>query len=127
MKIYNIEMLAGHKVMVILGRHEHVLSVAKHLGSTVYLRPESDDYFMDYPMIADLLNDMISTHDTPVVITTQSSEFLDVLLSSKMDFIVATVRKTIAENDDNEVYRLRVLSKEEARSSREDYCINLRV
>lgn len=127
MKIINGENLYGNKVIVLLGRHPDVCCIADHLNTIAIHRPGLYDYFMDYPAIINELYDRINNSDKPLIITTQSSEFLGLLLESKITFVVATVHKSMAGSKDEEVYRMRVLSKEDAYHLKEDYGIDLRM
>ena len=60
----------------------------------------------------------------PVAIVTQSAEFLDCLLRSSIEFVLATVRHY--DHDEKDTYRLRVVSKEGAREDRERYNMEFR-
>ena len=93
LKIINIEKLDGHKTVVLTGRDKNVRLIAKHLQARLYYAPREYDYFEDYPMVADELKENLTHENEIVVITTQSKEFLDCLLESNIDFILATVRK----------------------------------
>lgn len=128
MKIANIEKLAGHEVIVMTGRDIHILAVASQLVEapicTAPCYPDVDDYFMDYPDIARMIKDDIPRMGSPAIFSTQSAEFLDCLLNSDLDFILATVRQVDGDEYD---YRLRVLSKEEALENRRDFNMELRV
>ena len=61
--------------------------------------------------------------DRVIAITSQSAEFLDCLLQSELDFALVTVRKDTKEED---LYRLRVISKEEAWANRCAFRFELR-
>lgn len=125
MKIFNSEKLDGHNVVVMTGRSEHVREVAEVFATPLYCLPRNDDYFMDYPGIVEKLQRVLSRKTSQVVVTTQSAEFLDCLLTSNIDFVLATVRKF--ERDEDDVYRLRVLTKEEAWKDRRDFNMELRI
>lgn len=124
MKIVNIEKLDGHKTIVLTGRDKNVRQVAKYLKARMYYCPNEYDYFEDYPIVADKLKESLTYENGIVVITTQNAEFLDCLLESSIDFILATVRKY--EHDDADTYRLRVMTKEEAWKDRCDFNMELR-
>lgn len=126
MKIVNIEKLDGHKVIVLTGRPNNVRKIAKHLEAVLYLLPSNEDYFEDYPTIVNgLQEDLTYYKNRIVIITTQSEEFLDCLLQSNLDFVQATVRKYDHDNDDT--YRIRVLTKEEAWADRCAFNMELRI
>ena len=124
MEIINIEKLHDHNIIVMTGRNQHVRKIAKHLQALLYYCPREQDYFMDYPDVVNELQKCMAHKDRVVIITTQSAEFLDSLLESNMDFVLATVRQF--DRDDNDTYRLRVLPKAEALGLRRDYCMELR-
>ena len=124
MQIVNINKLNGHKIIVLTGRYEHVREIAKHLQASLYHCPRDTDYFMDYPAVVNELQECLTCKKDVVVVTTQSAEFLDCLLTSNMDFILATVRQF--DKDDNDKYRLRVLTKKEAWENRRNYNMELR-
>lgn len=114
MKIINIEKLDGHKVIVLTGRNEHVRTIAKHLQAILYYAPRETDYFEDYPLVAKELKETVDNMrhiDGVIAITSQSAEFLDCLLQSELDFDLVTVRKDSKEEN---LYRLRVVTKEDA-------------
>jgi hypothetical protein len=125
-KIVNIEKLDGHKVIVITGRDENVRVIAKHIQAKLYYAPKQTDYFEDYPLVVQELKktiDGIRHLDGVIAITSQSEEFLDCLLQSDLDFALVRVRKdTKTEN----LYRLSVMSKEEAWENRCAFNFNLR-
>lgn len=125
MKIINIEKLHNHSIIVMTGRDEHVRKIASHLQALLYYCPRQQDYFMDYPVVVNELQECMVHKERVVIITTQSAEFLDCLLESNFDFVLATVRKF--DRDDNDTYRLRVLPKAEALELRRDYSMELRV
>jgi hypothetical protein len=126
MKIINIEKLDGHKVIVLTGRPNNVRKIAKHLKAVLYLLPSNEDYFEDYPTIVNGLQEDLTYYENRIVIiTTQSEEFLDCLLQSNLDFVQATVRKY--DHDDDDTYRIRVLTKEEAWADRCAFNMELRV
>lgn len=112
MKIINIEKLEGHKTIVLTGRDKNVRQIAKHLQAKLYYTPRDTDYFEDYPMVVNELKEILTCENEIAIITTQNKEFLDCLLESNIDFVMVTVRQF--DNDDSDVYRLRVLAKEEA-------------
>ena len=124
MNIINIEKLDGHKTIVLTGRDKHVRQIAKHLQARLYYAPNEYDYYEDYPMIAEELKNSLTYENGIVIITSQSEEFLDCLLQSGIDFAMVTVRKF--DNDDNDTYRLRVLTKEEAWANRCAFKFELR-
>lgn len=125
MEIINIEKLDGHKVIVATGRNENVRQLAKHLKARLYYCPRDNDYFMDYPIVVSELQESLAYEKGVVVVTTQSAEFLDCLLTSEIDFVLATVRKF--DQDDTDTYRLRVRTKEEAWKDRRDFGMELRI
>ena len=124
MKIVNIEKLDGHKRIVLTGRDKNVRAIAKYLEARLYYTPRDTDYFEDYPMVIDELKESLEYESGIVVVTTQNKEFLDCLLESDFDFILATVRKNDWEDD---VYRLRVVTKEYALECREAFNMEFRV
>ena len=126
MKIINIEKLDGHKTIVLTGHPKNVRAIAKHLKARMYYVPRDTDYFEDYPLVAKELKDLLDNTyiDNIVIITTQSEEFLDCLLQSSLDFVQVTVRKDRKEED---LYRLRVLTKEEAWANRCAFNMELRI
>lgn len=126
MKIINIEKLDVHKVIVLTGRNENVRVIAKHLQAILYYAPRDTDYFEDYHMVAKELKETVDNMrnlDRVIIITSQSEEFLDCLLQSELDFVLATVRKDSKEED---LYRLRVLTKEEDWADRCAFNMELR-
>lgn len=125
MKIIHIEKLKDCDVIVATGRLKYIRALAREMQARLYHAPRSDDYFVDYPNVAEELQDVISLENKPVIIETQSKEFLDVLLESAIDFTLATVRHY--DEDDDDVHRLRILPKDEALSLRENFDIELRV
>ena len=124
MKIVNIEKLDGHKRIVLTGRDKNVRAIAKYLEARLYYTPRDTDYFEDYPMVIDELKESLEYESGIVVVTTQNKEFLDFVLESDFDFILATVRKNDWEDD---VYRLRVVTKEYALECREAFNMEFRV
>lgn len=122
MEIVNIEKLDGHKRIVLTGRDENVRTIAEHLKARLYYCPRYRDYFEDYPIIANHLKESLECESGIVVVTTQSKEFLDCLLESDFDFILATVRK----NDWEDKYRLRVINKREALACRDAFNMEFR-
>lgn len=124
MKIINIEKLDGYKTIVLTGRDRHVRQIAKHLQASLYYCPNVNDYYKDYPIVADKLKESLTYEKGIVIITTQSKEFLDCLLESSIDFAMVTVRQF--DNDDSDTYRLRVLTKEEALANCRAFKMELR-
>ena len=116
MKIINIEKLDVNKVIVLTGHPKNVRAVAKHLKAVLYYAPRDEDYFEDYPAVANELKESLSYEKGIRIITSQSKEFLDCLLQSDIDFVQVTVRKY--DHDDDDTYRIRVLTKEEAWANR---------
>lgn len=126
MNIINIEKLDGHKVIVMTGRNENVRVIAKHLQAILYYVPRDTDYFEDYHLVANDLKETVDNMrhlDRVIAITSQSAEFLDCLLQSELDFVLATVRKDTKEED---LYRLRVVTKEDAWANRCTFRFELR-
>lgn len=126
MKIINIEKIDKHKVIVLTGRNENVRVIAKHLQAILYYAPRDTDYFEDYPLVVKELKETVDNMrylDRVIAITSQSAEFLDCLLQSELDFALVTVRKDTKEED---LYRLRVISKEEAWANRCAFRFELR-
>lgn len=127
MEIVNIDKLQSHKRIILTGRYRHVHSVIVELfkrdnsHGTCDVAPGVDDYFADYPeMVNDIFNNIC--HDHTHIIYTNSIEFLDVMLKSKHEFILGTVRQ-----DYSGQLRIRVLTKEEALHNRETFNMELRV
>ena len=125
MEIINLDKITGYQYVVLVGRAEHVRAVARHMLARLVYAPGDDDYFMDFPAVVKELGTYVSRISGPAIITTQSSEFLDCLLVSDIPFIMATVRKY--DHDGDGVYRLRVLSKDEAWADRRDFNMELRI
>lgn len=126
MKIINLEKLDGHKIIVLTGRDENVRVIAKHLQAMLYYAPRETDYFEDYPIVAKELKETVDNMrnvDGVIAITSQSEEFLDCLLQSELDFTLVTVRKDSKEDN---LYRLRVVSKEDAWANRCAFRFELR-
>lgn len=123
MNIVNIEKLDGHKRIVLTGRDKNVRAIAKHLKARLYYAPRDTDYFEDYPMVVDELQESLEYESDIVIVTTQNAEFLDCLLESNFDFVLATVRKNDYEDD---IYRLRVMTKTDALADREAFNMELR-
>lgn len=123
MNIVNIEKLDGHKRIVLTGRDKDIRQIAKYLQARLYYAPRDTDYYQDYPMVVDELQESLKCESGIVVITTQSKEFLDCLLESNFDFILSTVRKNTHEDD---IYRLRVMDKTCALECREAFNMELR-
>ena len=125
MKIINIEKLDTSKTIVMTGRPNNVRKIAKHLEAILYYCPSVEDYFEDYPSIVQDLKETVKHKNRVVIVTTQSKEFLDCLLESNMDFTMVTVRKY--DHDDEDTYRLRVVTKEEAWACRCAFNMEFRV
>ena len=127
MNIINIEKLDRHKKIVLTGRPENVRKVAKHLKAMLYYVPRDTDYFEDYPDVVNELKECLETLENKrdiAIVTTQSKEFLDCLLESNLDFVLATVRKY--DTDDADTYRLRVVTKEYALANRKAFNMEYR-
>ena len=124
MNIINLEKLDVNKVIVLTGHPKNVRAVAKHLKAVLYYAPRDEDYFEDYPAVVNELKDSLSYEKGIRIITTQSEEFLDCLLQSDLDFVQVTVRKY--DHDDDDTYRIRVLTKEEAWANRCAFDFELR-
>lgn len=127
MEIVNLDKLQGHKRIVLTGRYKHVYSAFTELfkrnnsHGTCDTAPGIDDYFEDYPeMVNDIFNNI--WHDHTHIIYTNSLEFLDVMLKSKHDFILGTVRQ-----DPKDQLRIRILTKEEALYNRQAFNMELRI
>lgn len=123
MKIVNIEKLDGHKIIVLTGRDKNVRQIAKYLKARLYYAPRDTDYYQDYPLVSNELQESLKCESGVAIVTTQSKEFLDCLLKSDFDFILATVRKNDHEDD---VYRLRVVTKAHALECRETFNMEFR-
>lgn len=124
MKIINIDKLDVNKIIVLTGHPKNVRAVAKYLQAKLYFAPRDEDYFEDYPSVANELQESLSYEKGIRIVTTQSKEFLDCLLQSNIDFAMVTVRKY--DNDDDDTYRIRVLTKEEAWANRCAFNFELR-
>lgn len=124
MKIINLEKLDTNKIIVLTGHPKNVRAVAKYLKAVLYYAPREEDYFEDYPAVANELKDSLSYEKGIRIITTQSEEFLDCLLQSDLDFVQVTVRKY--DHDDDDTYRIRVLTKEDAWADRCAFKMELR-
>lgn len=123
MNIVNIEKLDGHKIIVLTGRDENVRVIAKHLKARLYYAPRDTDYYQDYPMVVNELQESLKCESGIVIVTTQNKEFLDCMLESGLDFILATVRKN---DDEDDVYRLRVVTKTYALECRDAFNMDFR-
>jgi hypothetical protein len=124
MNIINIEKLNLNKLIVLTGRPNNVRKIAKHLKARLYILPSEEDYFEDYPDIINRFSEYLVNEKGIVIVTSQSEEFLDCLLQSNLDFEHVTVRKY--DNDDDDTYRIRVLTKEEAWANRCAFNFELR-
>ena len=124
MKIINLEKLDTNKIIVLTGRPNNVRAVAQYLKAVLYYAPREEDYFEDYPAVANELQESLSYEKGVRIITSQSKEFLDCLLQSDIDFVQVTVRKY--DHDDDDTYRIRVLTKEEALANRRAFNFELR-
>ena len=124
MEVINLDKLQGHKRIVLTGRYQPVLEVAKVILDDDFVHfwtlPHSLDYFEDYATKANNIFDKFHSDKTGVIYTNRI-EFLDVLLKSKHDFILGTVKE-----DEQCNHRIRVLTKEEALYNREAFCMELR-
>ena len=125
MKIINLEKLDTNKTIVLTGRPQHVRKIAKHLKARMYILPSEEDYFEDYPDIINKFKEYLKNEKGIIIVTTQSKEFLDCLLESELDFMQVTVRHY--DHDDDDTYRIRVLTKEEAWADRCAFKMELRV
>ena len=74
-------------------------------------------------MVVDELQNSLAHESGIVIVTTQSKEFLDCLLESNIDFVLATVRKN---DDEDDIYRLRVVTKEYALECRNAFDMEFR-
>jgi len=124
MNIINIEKLDVNKTIVLTGRPNNVRKIAKHLKAKLYILPSEEDYFEDYPNIINKFQEHLTNETGIIIVTTQSEEFLDCLLQSNLDFVQVTVRKY--DNDDDDTYRIRVLTKEDAWADRCAFKMELR-
>lgn len=127
MRVVNIEKLDGHKTIVLTGRDENIRKIVDHLNAKLHYAPQMTDNYQDYPMIASGLKEIVDreSRDSITIIATQSEEFLDCLLQSDIDFVVATVRKY--DTDDDDMYRLRVMPKQEALDCRNAFNMEFRI
>ena len=125
MKIINIDKLDTNKIIVLTGRPNNVRAIAKHLKAKLYFTPREEDYFEDYPDVVNELQKALLYDKGIRIVTTQSEEFLDCLLQSNLDFMQVTVRKY--DNDDEDTYRIRVLTKKDALADRCAFKMELRV
>lgn len=125
MEIVNLDKLQGHKRIVLTGRYNPVMTVANELiddfFANFWTTPHSIDYFEDYPSKINNMFDRFPADKTGIIYT-NSLEFLDVMLKSKHDFILGTVRE-----DPNGQLRIRVKTKEEALYMRQAYDAELRI
>lgn len=124
MNIINLEKLDTNKIIVLTGRPNNVRKIAKHLKAKLYVLPSEEDYFDDYPNIINKFQEHLTNETGIIIVTTQSEEFLDCLLQSNLDFAQVTVRKY--DHDDDDTYRIRVLTKEEAWADRCAFNMELR-
>lgn len=125
MEIVNLDKLQDHKRIVLTGRYNPVMTVANELiddfFANFWTAPHSIDYFEDYPSKINSMFDRFPADKTGIIYT-NSLEFLDVMLESKHDFILGTVRM-----DPNGQLRIRVKTKEEALYNRETFNMELRI
>lgn len=128
MRIVNIEKLNGCKNILLLGRPLSVNTVAKALvedpRNNILYCPGALDFFEDYPAIAEDICATVDETEERTIIATQSKEFIDTLLESDLDFMVATVR---TNQDTPDTYWLRVNSKADALACRRDFSMELRL
>jgi hypothetical protein len=124
MKIINLEKLDTTKTIVLTGRPNNVRKIAKHLKAKLYILPSEEDYFIDYPDIISKFKEHLTNEKGTIIVTTQSKEFLDCLLESELDFVQVTVRHY--DHDDDDTYRIRVLTKEDAWADRCAFNMELR-
>ena len=124
MNIINLEKLDTTKTIVLTGRPQHVRKIAKHLKARMYILPCEEDYFEDYPDIINKFKEHLTNEKGTIIVTTQSEEFLDCLLESELDFVQVTVRHY--DHDDDDTYRIRVLTKEDAWADRCAFKMELR-
>lgn len=124
MNIINLDKLDLNKIIVLTGHPKNVRAVAKHLKAVLYYAPRDEDYFEDYPAVVNELQESLSYEKGIRIITTQSEEFLDCLLESNLYFVQVTVRKY--DHDDDDTYRIRVTTKEEALANRRVFKFELR-
>jgi hypothetical protein len=125
MNIINLEKLDTTKIIVLTGRAENVRAIAKHLQAKLYFLPREEDHFTDYPSIINEFQEHLKYEKGIIIVTTQSKEFLDCLLESELDFVQVTVRHY--DHDDDDTYRIRVLTKEEALADRRAFNMELRI
>lgn len=125
MNIINLEKLDLNKIIVLTGHPKNVRAVAKCLKAVLYYAPREEDYFEDYPAVINELKESLLYEKGIRIVTTQSKEFLDCLLQSDLDFVQVTVRKY--DHDDDDTYRIRVLTKEEAWANRCAFNFELRI
>jgi hypothetical protein len=124
MKIINLEKLDTNRTIVLTGRPNNVRKIAKYLKAKLYTLPSEEDYFMDYPDIISKFQEYLTNEKSTIIVTTQSKEFLDCLLESELDFVQVTVRHY--DHDDDDTYRIRVLTKEDALANRCAFNMELR-
>ena len=123
MTIVNLDKVTA-PIIVLTGRPSDIHEVAYHLVKEPLLDklelPLHTTYYQEYPAVVQRIVEHGMIDRERLLIETQSIEFLDILLESDLEFQLVTVRH------DGEVYRLRVLEKEEARSNRENFSMELR-
>lgn len=125
MNVIGIEKLASHKTIVMTGRNEDIEKVARYIvadpGNDILFYPDHLLHFEDYPDAIEELRKGLQDLDDVILIATQSKEFLDYLLESKLDFILATVRR------EGDGYHIREMSKSDALYMRTQFDMELRV
>lgn len=128
MTIVNIEKLGGCKTILLLGRPLDVERVARQLvdnpRNNILYCPNPLDFFEDFPQLVSDIAEEVAETEERTILATQNKEFIDTLLESDLEFMVATIR-TDRENPDK--YWLRVKSKDDALACRKDFDMELRL
>lgn len=123
MEIINADKLDKSKIPVFLGKEDDIEAVLSRYIHLLQWYPHPTMHFTEYKKAAVDACEEAALHNGSAAISTQSKEFLDVLLETDFDLQIVTVRR----DPDMSTYRLRVLSKKEAAENRESFDMELRI
>lgn len=110
-------------MILLLGKTKAIgnyLSENIHQEDKIIFCPEPDVHFSEFPNIINEIKEY-----NPSVIVSHNMEFIDCLLNSDLEFDVITVRGINYDND--ELYYVRTLIKQDALELREKYEMELRI
>ena len=110
-------------MILLLGKTKAIgnyLSENIHQEDKIIFCPEPDVHFSEFPNIINEIKEY-----NPSVIVSHNMEFIDCLLNSDLEFDVITVRRINHDND--ELYYVRTLMKQDALELREKYEMELRI